>query len=308
MTMSGMTDATLAQSNSSLEAQARRRMRIRFFVQIAPVLVLYVVFLLLPYLNLFGLSFQRYDWMHLVVREFTLENYGRLAEDSFYLRIVAQTILLSLGVTTITLVIGYPTAWKISQASAGMRSLLLAAVLSPLLVNLVVRTYSWQVLLNDFGIINSWLLNAGLIDSPVRLGRNMFAVVVGLTQITLPFMILSLLSVIDGLRKDVLEVADSLGSSPMRKFTEIILPLTLPGIAAGSVLVFCYCNAAFVTPQLLGGGQVSTLATTIFNQFSVALNFPFGATLVIVLLLITIPFVVLQHFVLPSYATKGGGK
>lgn len=287
----------------SLDQVAARRSKLAFILQLAPVIVLYVIFLILPYGGLVETSFLRYDWMQLVKDEFTIENYTRIFLDLFYLRIIAQTLLLSFGVTLITLLIGYPTAWVISRASPGFRTFLLAAVLSPLLVNLVVRTYAWQVLLNDFGLINQWLTNLGIIASPLPLGRNMFGVVVGLTHITLPFMILSLLSVIDNLKCDLLEVAESLGSTPVRTFLQVILPLTLPGIASGSVLVFCYCNAAFVSPQVLGGGQVSTLATIIYNQFSVALNLPFGAALVIVLLAITVPIIALQHVVMPDHVS-----
>lgn len=279
----------------TLQVAARRRGQLQFAVQLLPLLLLYVGFLLLPYADLLRTSFYRYDSIALVVPVLTFANYLKALGDPFYLRIIGFTIALSAGVTVLTLALGYPVAWRIVHAGPRAKSVLVAVVLSPLLVNLVVRTYAWEVLLEDTGVLNKWLLGMGVIDHPLPLSRNLFSVVVGLTQITLPFMILSLMSIIETVRGELLEAADGLGSTPWRTFREIVWPLTLPGISAGSVLVFCYCTSAFVTPQVLGGGHVSTVSTLIYTQFSFAMNFPFGSALVFILLLINFPVIWLQH-------------
>jgi len=282
-------------SAASLSAVARRQGRLYFLLQILPLLVLFGAFLVVPYLNLLQTSFYRYDRISFVKAVFTLENYGKIFFDVFYFRILMWTIGIGIIVTLLTLLLGYPVAWRIARARPAMRSLLLAVVLSPLLVNLVVRTYAWQVLLAETGIVNTWLRNFGLISAPLPLSRNLFGVVLGLTQIALPFMVLSLISVISGIRDEIFEAAESLGSSPTRTFFEVLWPLTLPGVSAGCVLVFCYCTSSFITPQVLGGGRVATISTLIYQQFSFALNYPFGSALVFVLLAINLAVIALQN-------------
>jgi putative spermidine/putrescine transport system permease protein len=269
----------------SLYVEERRRRRWRFAIQMAPILVFYVLFLVLPYFSLLETSFYRYDAVRLIVPEFTLVNYVKVLADGFYLRILGLTVFIGLLVTSITLLLGYPVAWKIVCSRPRTKSILFAVLLSPLLVNLVVRTFAWQATLGETGVINTWLLALGWIDHPLPLSRNLFGVVVGLAQITLPFMVLSLVSSMESVGIDILEAAESLGSSPARTFREILWPLTLPGVSAGCILVFCYCTSAFITPSVLGGGRVATIATQIFQQFTFALNWPLGSALVIVLLL-----------------------
>lgn len=287
---------------ASLAAVARRRGRLRFALQILPLLVLFGAFLVVPYLNLLQTSFYQYDKINFVRAVFTWQNYGKIFFDVFYFRILLWTIGIGIIVTLFTLLLGYPVAWRIARAGPAARGLLLAVVLSPLLVNLVVRTYAWQVLLAETGIINTWLLHLGVIAAPLPLSRNLFGVVLGLTQIALPFMVLSLLGVISGIRNEIFEAAESLGSSPVRTFREILWPLTLPGVSAGCVLVFCYCTSSFITPQVLGGGRVATISTLIYQQFSFALNYPFGSALVFVLLAINLAVIALQNRLFRSRA------
>lgn len=272
-----------------------RRRRALFAIRMLPVMALYLVFLVLPYLDLVRISFHRHGLLQPVAPGLTLGNYTKLFTDPFYARLTVFTIVLSAGVTLVTLVLGYPVAWRIVRARAGTKSLLIAMVLSPLFVNLVVRTYAWQVLLGETGVVNTWLQALGLIAHPLPLSRNVFGVAVGLVQITLPFMVLSLVSIMEMVPPGLIEAAEGLGAGWRRIFTEILWPLTLPGVTGGSVLVFCYCTSAFVTPQVLGGGQVATISTLIFEQFSFALNYPFGAVLVMLLLVVNFLVIGLQE-------------
>lgn len=276
---------------NSLEQRERRRQLRLFAVQMAPVLVFYFLFLILPYATTLTNSFYRPDPVRLIVPEFTLLNYARIVTEEFFLRLTGWTVFIALVVTLVTLVLGYPMAWKIVRSGPRTRSLLLAIVLSPLLVNLVVRTYAWQVVLGESGVINTWLIALGLVDAPLQLSRNVFGVIVGMAQITLPFMVLSLVSTMDTLDRDLFDAAEGLGSTPLRTFLQIVWPLTLPGVSAGAILVFCYSTSAFVTPAVLGGGRVATIATQIYQQFMFSLNWPLGSALVVLLLVVNAAFI-----------------
>ncbi len=255
-----------------------------YVMLLAPVIVFYAIFLIGPYIALLTMSLYRYSSSALFTATLTLENYVSVLTDLFYLRMLGGTILLGLGVTLITLVLGYPLALSIVGAAPRLKAILLIIALSPMLVNLVVRTYAWLVLLGDKGIINSWLMAAGVIDSPLPINTNFFAVTIGLVHVTLPLMILSLVGIMERIDRSLLEAAESLGAGPWRILSRIHFQLALPGIGTGSLLVFCSAISAFVTPRLLGGNRVSTISTAIYEKFSFSMNWPLGATLVFILL------------------------
>lgn len=268
--------------------------RLQLLLYIAPVTVLYVVFLIVPYAMLLRLSLFRFSSMQLYIPELTLTNYVTVMTDPFYLLLMARTVGLGLLVTVISLVLGYPLALKIVRSGPTMKSALIAVALSPLLINLVVRTYAWLVLLGDTGLVNNWLRALGLIGAPLPLSGNMVSVVIGLVHISLPLMALSLIGVLERIDRALEDAADSLGASRGRILRRIILPLSLPGAAAGSLLVFTFAISAFVTPALLGGNRVSTISTLIYEKFTFSANWPVGATLVVVLLVINIGIVALH--------------
>jgi putative spermidine/putrescine transport system permease protein len=270
------------------------RRRAELLLYLAPVTLFYVLFLIVPYAMVLRLSFFRFSSMRLYVPEFTLVNYASVVTDPFYLALMARTIWLGVLVTAITLLLGYPLALRIARAGPRLKSALLAVTLSPLLINLVVRTYAWLVLLGDTGLVNRWLQAVGLIGAPLPLNGNTFSVVVGLVHISLPLMVLSLAGVMERLDGALLDAADSLGASRWRILRRIVLPLSLPGIGAGSLLVFTFTISAFVTPALLGGNRVSTISTLIFEKFTFSANWPIGATLVMVLLVINAAVILLH--------------
>ena len=148
----------------------------------------------------------------------------------------------------------------------------------------MVRTYAWLVLLGDKGVINQTLIAIGLIGEPLPINRNFVSVALGLVHISLPLMVLSLISIMERMDHAVLEAGESLGASSFRILTRLHIPLALPGIGAGSLLVFCTVISAFVTPQLLGGNRFSTVSTVIFQKFTFSMNWPLGATLALILL------------------------
>ena len=265
-----------------------RRRSLGLLLSLSPVTLFYAGFLVLPYLLVLRLSFFRYSSMRLYIPEFTLANYVSVVTDPFYLALMARTIGLGLLITMISLVLGYPLALKIARARPAMKSVLIAITLSPLLINLVVRTYAWLVLLGDTGVINRWLQAIGVIGAPLPLSGNTFSVVVGLVHICLPLMVLSLIGVLERMDRALLDAAESLGASRGRVLRRIVLPLSWPGIGAGSLLVFSFAISAFITPSLLGGNRVSTISTLIYEKFTFSANWPVGATLVMVLLVINV--------------------
>jgi putative spermidine/putrescine transport system permease protein len=216
----------------------------------------------------------------------TLANYVAFITDPFYLELIARSIAFAVMITGLTLILSYPIAFFIHRSDARWRSLLTIVAISPLLVSAVVRTYGWMVILGDQGLVNGLLRLAGVIDRPFRLINNTTGVVIGLVEILMPYMVLALMSGFGRLDRTYEEAAQSLGAGPLTTFRRIVLPLTLPGIALGCLLCFVLAISSFITPKLLGGGRVFLLATEIFDQAIVLLNWPLAATMSIAVLVI----------------------
>lgn len=274
----------------SLSEQMRARKSVgprwKLLAYLAPASVFYAIFLLVPYGLILEMSFFSYSSTKLYLPGFTLQNYVDVLTDSFYVALIARSIGLGILVTAVCIVLGFPLALKIAKSGPTMKSALIAVTLSPLLINLVVRSYAWIVLLGDTGVVNNWLKAIGVIEAPLPLSGNTFSVVVGLVHISLPLMTLSLIGVLERIDNSLVDAAESLGASRARVLWKVILPLTVPGIAAGSLLVFSLVVSAFVTPVILGGSRVSTISTVIYEKFTSSVNWPVGATLVMVLLVI----------------------
>lgn len=264
---------------------------------LGPAAGFYALFLLLPYAYILWLSFTRYSSSRLFVPTFTLDNYILVITDGYYIGLLAQTIGLGLFVTVATLLIGYPLAMKITSASPRMKPVLLVLVVTPLLVNVVVRTYAWLVLLGDNGVINRSLLATGLILDPLPINRNFVSVALGLIHLSLPLMVLSLVSVMEKLDRALFEAAQSLGAGSFRMLLKLHVPLCKQGIGAGGLLVFCTVISAFVTPQLLGGNRFSTISTIIYDKFTFSMNWPVGAALAFVLLALNLVVILLHGFI-----------
>ncbi|MDH2401066.1 ABC transporter permease [Bradyrhizobium sp. SSUT18] len=224
---------------------------------------------------------------------FTTRHYARMFDDPYYLEVIWTTIRIGLVTTLVALAIGYPLAhWMARIRSRTGHALLLMAVLAPMLTGIVVRTFAWMTLLSDKGVINQTLLSLGLISQPLKLMYTETGIVVGLVHIYVPFMVLTLTGVIGRIDERLEQAAENLGASPLRAFIEVTLPLSLPGILAGSLLVFALAISAYVTPILLGGFQIMTLPILIYQQISANFNVGFAAALGIVLLLISLMLVI----------------
>jgi putative spermidine/putrescine transport system permease protein len=228
---------------------------------------------------------------------FTLRHYGQILTDSIYLQSLAGTVQQGLLVTALTLLLGYPVAYFIAGSGSRFATLATAIVVLPLLVSVVVRSFGWMVLLGRQGSVNRLLAALGLIDRPLQLLYTPGAVTVGLVHILAPLMILPIASVLRGIDPAVRDAARSLGASEARVFWTVTLPLSLPGVAAGCVLVLAHVIAAFVLPALIGSDRVRLMATMIYQQVMVANNVPLGAALAVVMVAATFALLALARLV-----------
>jgi spermidine/putrescine transport system permease protein len=228
------------------------------------------------------------------VYEFTLDNYVR-AFDPLYLGVLWYSVRMALITTVICLLVGYPVAYFIAtRPSARLRNALLVVVILPFWTNFLIRTYAWIVLLNREGVVNQTLQGMGLIEAPLSLLYNDFAVVMGLVYGYLPLMILPLYAALERLNPEVREAAEDLGSRPFRILRTVTIPLIVPGLVAGGVFVFVPSLGNFPVPQLLGGGRRIMMGNLINQQFLEARDWPFGSTLSLMLMLILMLLLVVQ--------------
>jgi putative spermidine/putrescine transport system permease protein len=249
-----------------------------WLVLLAPAVGVSAVTFLWPMLHLAGLSFHAALDGGGIGEPITLATWIDVLSDGYYWGLVVNSVLLGLFVSILSLICGYPIALFVHRTGPRWRNLLMVACVSPLLVSAVVRTYGWLVLLGDRGLIPALLRTMGWAHPP-RLVFNLTGVVIGLTEILMPYMILSLITGFGRLNPALEEAAATLGAPPMMVFRRVVLPLTLPGILLGCLLAFVLAVSSFITPSLLGGGRVPLLATEIYDQAIVSLNWPVASAL-----------------------------
>ena len=263
-----------------------------------------ILFFASPLLIVLVYSFLQPSSYANVAWAFTLKNYQQIF-NTLYLGIFWRSLWLALLTTVVCVLIGYPLAYFIVQQPPRWRSFLLILVIIPFWTNFLVRTYAWMVLLRQQGVINSVLSSLHLIDQPLELLFTPFAVGIGLIYGYLPFMVLPIYSTLERFDFSLLQAAQDLGANGVRAFVRVVLPLTLRGIVAGSLLVFIPAVGAFVTPDILGGAKTIMVGNLIQNQFLKALNWPFGSALSMALMgLILIP--VLLYFRVADDNTRTG--
>jgi spermidine/putrescine transport system permease protein len=246
---------------------------------LAPLLLWVFAFVVVPTLIMFAYSFARRGTLGGIVWDFTIANYAAVI-DPTYLRILVRSVVFA-GVTTLAcLVIGYPVAWTIGRAQEKWRNLLLMLVMVPFWTSFLIRTYAWLTILKSEGLLNSLLLQAGLIAAPFEMLYTPGAVILGLVYTFLPFMILPIYASVEKLDQALVEAAFDLGAAPVRAFSKVILPMTWPGITAGVLLVFIPALGLYAVNDILGGGRVDMIGNIIENQVKgTARNMPFGAAL-----------------------------
>ena len=263
-------------------------------VLLLPALLLLLAAFVIPVGMLVPMSLRPYVPLVGITGGFTARHYTRLVSDSYYLEIIGRTLALGLTVTGLTLGIGYPVAYFLARTRSRARNWLTILVVFPLLLNLVVRTFGWIALLAQNGLVNQTLQAMGLIDAPVKLLFNFVGVLIGLTHIFLPFMVLVLVGAIQNIPRDLEDAARALGASWGSAFLRVTLPLSAPGIASGSILVFVLTISALVTPRLLGGPTYQVMSTLIYDEFLQRLNWPAGSAEALLLTALVLALVFLS--------------
>lgn len=256
---------------------------------ISPANVYLVLFMVIPLLLVAGLSFLSRGTYGDVVFRFNLENYARLF-DTLYGRILLYSLGVGMGTTVLCIVIGYPLAYYIARAPARQRSLLLFLVLVPFWTNFVIRIYAWIMILRAGGLLDSLLQWLHITNEPLGLLYTPTAVMIGMLYEYLPFMVLPLYTSLEKIENSVLEAAADLGAPPVRTFLRVTLPLSIPGMIAGTILVFIPAMGMFVIPDLMGGAKTILIGNVIRNQFLTARDWPFGAAASMILMILTMVF------------------
>ncbi|MFT4715607.1 MAG: putrescine transport system permease protein [Paracoccaceae bacterium] len=225
------------------------------------------------------------------------DNFIYIMTDNLYFDTYLNSVKIAAISTLICLLFGYPIAYGIVRSGPVAKPFLLFLIILPFWTSFLLRVYAWMGLLSDQGTINSLLIYLGLIEDPIRMLYTEFAVYVGIVYTYMPFMILPLYANMEKLDMGLNEAAADLGSTPINTFFKITLPLTIPGIIAGSLLVFIPAGGEYVIPDLLGGGNVQMIGRVLFNEFSRNTDWPVAAAVAIMMLfLLVLPILVFQHY------------
>ncbi len=302
--MSSSSQAMCSPTQAVRTAAIGRRMGVRphltpWFL-VLPATLLFVALFLVPMGALFLSSFYGYDPNVGIIRTLSLGNYTKFLFDAYYQEALIRTLRIAFLATLLSGLLGYPVAYYLNQVSGRTRTYLTLAILSPLLVSLVIRTFGWLIILGPNGVINFLGRGLGILGAPLKLMYTEGAVVVGTIHVYLPFMILALLSSLQNIDPNLYRAASNLGADPVRRFVHVTLPLSLPGILAGSLIVFSLSVSSFVTPAILGGARVKVMAYLVWEQDLVMLNWPFGAAIAFILLVITIAIMLVYHRILEA--------
>lgn len=289
----------MGENVSALSRQALME-QVRLLSLSMPALLLVGFVVLIPIAWLFWLSFQD-------ASGFTLVHYQRILHPSYGLTL-QTTFQLAFLVTAVCVLLGYPLAYLAAQMSPARARLVLMCVLFPFWTSLLVRTYAWLVLLQRRGQINTWLQDWGLTDAPLRLVHNFTGTAIGMVHIMLPFMILPLYAAMKSIDENYMRAAANLGATPMQAFRQVYVPLSLPGLGAGVMVVFVMSLGFYVTPALLGGGRVMMWAMQIERSLAVYSDWGAASALGVVLLVITLAMLWLFSRVTRGMTAVAGGK
>ena len=237
---------------------------------------------------------------------FSLQLYIDFFKDSYFMAVLGRTLSISLIVTIFCAVLGLPAAYVISGVSKKWRGILIALTLFPLLTNSVIRSFAWITILGKNGVINNLLMMFGLIHEPMSLLYTDFSIIIGSVYLFLPTMIMTLVGILENIDDDLLEAAATLGLSPLKGFFKIILPLSLPGMIVGSILVFTGTLTAYTTPQLLGGNKKMMLATLLYQRATTLGDWTRASVIALVMIVITFAVMKALNLLAKSMDKRGG--
>jgi putative spermidine/putrescine transport system permease protein len=255
---------------------------------LSPILLVIIGFFIVPMLFVLYLSFIETDGLDTANAVYSIGNFTKFFTDPFYLSSMWVTIKISILTVLVCLILGYPVALTMSKASTRVRGFLTLLVASPLLISVVVRNFGFYLLLLPNGTINNLLTSLGITDSPIQFLFTETSVIIGLSNAFLPYMILSIATNLYSIDPSLNRASAILGASPLRSFLSITLPLSLPGIVSGIVLVFSLSMSSYVTPALMGGPNVRMIPSLAYDQITHLLNWTYGSAISFVLLGVTL--------------------
>ena len=258
-----------------------------------PLGMFFIAFVLMPFVLLAFVSLYQDSSM----QDMGLAQYVKFFSDNFNLLVLGDTLWLGIKVTVLTILIGYPLAYAYVNAPSRLQRILMLFILLPLLTSSVVRTFAWVVILGRQGIINTFLMDIGLISEPMKLLYTPGAVTVALAQIELPLMVLPLITALMNVDPNLRQASLALGAGHWRTFIQVTVPLSVPGLLAGSLLVFASSVSAFVTQTLVGGGQQMFMPFYMYQQAIQANEYPFAAAIAMVLLVCVLAIVMVINSV-----------
>jgi ABC-type spermidine/putrescine transport system permease subunit I len=287
-------DASVNRGGPSLSDRLRSREWVRLATLLTPGMIWLILFFTVPIALVLLFSFYHFS-EGTMTPDFTLENYGRALGTEVYRNVFLKSLRYGVIVTLMCLFIGYPLAYFVARVTDRYRSLLFIMLIIPFWTTIVVRTFAWKIMLGTNGIVNFSLRDFGLIDLPIKFLYTENAVLVGLTHVFLPFMVLPVYAVIEKIDLALEEAAMDLGAGRVRTFLRVTLPLSLPGLSTGCLLVFILTIGSFLTPDILGGPGELMIANIIRDEFYVTFNWPFGGALASIFLVITLTLILVYN-------------
>ena len=284
-----MTVAEATHDLRSLAAREQRGGRLSVAsLLVGPATIFVTVSLLIPLAILLRYSLNQFVPGKMMVEALTLENYVLFFTDPYYTEALYRTLRVSLIVTVCCLVLGIPLAYRLARTQSRFKNILLMLLVLPLFVGNAVRAAGWMTVFGNKGFLNVTLQTIGLTSEPIVFMYTELAVIVGIVAVNLPYVVLTLQSVIEGIDRGVEEAAFNLGAGPLMMARRVLLPLALPGLAAGAIFCFILSMNAYATPVLLGGPQFVMMGPLVYVQFAAKSNWPFGAAVSLILMMTTL--------------------
>lgn len=271
--------------------------KVYLWLLMLPGLLFLTLFMIIPIFMTIGSSFYEDG-------QFTIGGYVELLSDPYILKILGTTLKVSIITTVVCILLGFPTAYYISRMQSKSKGILLMLALFPLLTSSIVRSFSWMIILGKNGIVNNALTGIGLIEEPLKIMYTPTAMIIGLIHLFLPLMIISLVGVMENIDGDLLHASESLGASRMKGFMNIVVPLCVPGLIVGSILVFVGSLTAYTTPQLLGGKE-RVMATFLYQNAMTLNDWKMASIIATVMIVITFIIIGLMNKLARKLNPKG---
>ena len=272
-------------------AKLERREKLIYFAFVAPLLVYLAIFFIYPLLSFLPKSFY-YDGA------FSFDKYLRAFTKPVYLRILRISFMVAGFTTLITLILAYPVAYLFTNSTGKIKGVITVFIILPFWTSIIVRMYAWMSLLGHNGIFNRLFMEGGIISEPIPMMFNRFGVLVGMVHFMLPYMVLSIYAVMSGIPPVYMQAGANLGAPPLKRFVKIYLPLSMPGVGAGCLLVFILALAFYITPALLGGLKDTMIAQIIEQEMKETFDWPFAAALSTILIIVTTTLYVIYQKVM----------